>query len=119
MPLNPISSPPIRSRLRANDEAKKRQRADGDKAFGGPHQNQHVRAVVANRAEQGKERSHHCFANGEPFVLVVEGVGKRSVAFNQPGGNAENLDLFRGLIACANVAEVVKLAAFRGPTVEE
>ena len=78
-----------------------------------------VGGVVAQRADNGQQGRDHAAPHRQRLVGLVELLGQPVVAAHQEVGQAEQLELLGRDVAGADVAQVVELAALRGPGVEQ
>ena len=63
--------------------------------------------------------AHDRLPHRELAVLVVESVARARVALGEPAGEPEHLHFLRGLVARADVAQVVELPALGRPAEEQ
>ena len=66
-----------------------------------------VSAVVAAGTEQGEQTAPHQFAAGKVDVFFIDLLGKRGEAVGEIVAEVEELQLFGGFLAAADLAEVV------------
>ena len=78
-----------------------------------------IRGVVADAAQQGKSSAPCGAAEGEGTVGTVKVPSQVAVTLFEKFGESKNLNLFRGFIAGSGVTQVVQFTPFLGLSVNE
>src|SRR4051794_5706071 len=78
-----------------------------------------IRPVVAQRSHEREESGRDAAPDGKRSVGLVKLIRELVVAANEEVRQPEELELLRRDVAGADIAEVVELAPFRSPRVEQ
>ena len=81
-------------------------------------QDQNVSSVIARRRQQIQQRSSDGALDRQRLVFLVEPIEKNARAVCQVIAEAENFHFLGALVACAQHAQIIQLAALGGPAVE-
>ena len=98
---------------------KKSQIAETEMPLDGLVDDDGIRSVVTDAAQQGKSSAPGGAAEGEGTVGTVIVPGQVAVTLFEKFGESENLNLFRGFITGSGVTQVVQFTPFLGPSVHQ